>query len=152
MKNPVYEQIQAKKVKARLRILQHAKRLSGSVSQTCRFFGVSGALYYIWKKCYEKNGLAGLRDQPRRTTQHPVSHSTGNCVADPSHSGRASLRCHSIPIQIKQGVFDPRLSCNIGHSCWFSVFPNCDLIRISWDNALARKSTDLGDAPSRTRL
>src|SRR5258708_10833102 len=66
MKNPVYEQIQARKVKARLRMLQHAQRLSGNVSQTCRFFGVSRALYYIWKKRYEKNGLAGLRDQPRR--------------------------------------------------------------------------------------
>jgi transposase-like protein len=66
MKNPVYEQIQARKVKARLRMLQHAKRLSGNVSQTCRFFGVSRALYYIWKKRYEKSGLAGLRDQPRR--------------------------------------------------------------------------------------
>ena len=66
MKNPVYEQIQARKVKARLRMLQHAQRVSGNVSQTCRFFGVSRALFYIWKKRYEKNGLAGLRDQPRR--------------------------------------------------------------------------------------
>jgi transposase InsO family protein len=65
MKHPVYEQIQARKVKARLRMLQHAKRLSGNASQTCRFFGVSRALYYISKKRYEKNGLAGLRDLPR---------------------------------------------------------------------------------------
>jgi len=34
MKNPVYEQIQARKVKARLRMLQHAQRLSGNVSQS----------------------------------------------------------------------------------------------------------------------
>src|SRR5579872_3666158 len=47
-------------------MLQHAKRLSGNVSQTCRFFGVSRALYYFWKKRYEKNGLADLRDLPRR--------------------------------------------------------------------------------------
>jgi len=33
MKNPVYEQIQARKVKDRLRVLQHAKRLSGDASQ-----------------------------------------------------------------------------------------------------------------------
>ncbi len=66
MKNPVYEQVQARKVKARLRMLQHAQRVSGNVSQTCRFFGVSRALFYIWKKRFEKNGLAGLRDQPRR--------------------------------------------------------------------------------------
>ena len=66
MKNPVYEQIQARKVKARLRMLQHAQRVSGNVSQTCRFFGVSRALYYIWKARYEKHGVAGLRDLPRR--------------------------------------------------------------------------------------
>jgi transposase-like protein len=66
MRNPVYEQIQARKVKARLRMLQHAQRVSGNVSQTCRFFGVSRALFYIWKKRYEENGLTGLRDQPRR--------------------------------------------------------------------------------------
>jgi len=46
--------------------LQHAQRVSGNVSQTCRFFGVSRELYYIWKKRCEKDGLAGLRDQPRR--------------------------------------------------------------------------------------
>jgi transposase len=40
--------------------------VSGNVSQTCRFFGVSTALFYIWKKRYEKNGLAGVRDQPRK--------------------------------------------------------------------------------------
>jgi transposase-like protein len=57
MKNPVYEQIQARKVKARLRMLQHAQRISCSVSQTCRFFGVSRALYYIWNKHYEKSGV-----------------------------------------------------------------------------------------------
>jgi transposase-like protein len=85
MKNPVYEQIQARKVKARLRMLQHAQRLSGNVSQTCRFFGVSRALYYIWKKRYEKNGLAGP-GSASETTQHPVSYSSGDCVADPPHS------------------------------------------------------------------
>jgi len=66
MKNPVYEQIQARKVKARLRMLQHAQRVSGSVSQTCRFFGVSRSLYYIWKKRFESKGVAGLRDLKRR--------------------------------------------------------------------------------------
>ena len=56
MKNPVYEQIQARKVKARLRMLQHAQRISSNVSQTCRFFGVSRALYYIWKSAMRSTG------------------------------------------------------------------------------------------------
>ncbi len=59
MKNPACEQIQARKVRARLRMLQHARRLSGNVSQICRFFGVSRALFYIWKQRYEKHGVAG---------------------------------------------------------------------------------------------
>jgi len=33
MKNPVYEQVQARKVKARLRMLQHAQRVSGCPDQ-----------------------------------------------------------------------------------------------------------------------
>lgn len=66
MKNQVYEQIQARKVRARLRMLQHAQRVSGNVSQTCRFFGVSWALFYIWKERFEKQAVAGLGDMPRR--------------------------------------------------------------------------------------
>jgi len=38
MGNAAYDQIQARKVKAKLRMLQHAQRVSGNVSQTCRFF------------------------------------------------------------------------------------------------------------------
>jgi hypothetical protein len=44
MENSAYEQVQARKVKASLRMLQHAQRVSGNVSQTCRFFGTSRAL------------------------------------------------------------------------------------------------------------
>jgi transposase InsO family protein len=66
IKNPLYEQIQARKVKSMLRMLQHAQRVSSNISQTCRSFGVFRALFYIWKKRYEKNGLAGQRDQSRR--------------------------------------------------------------------------------------
>jgi hypothetical protein len=50
-------------------MLQHAERVSGNVSQTCRFFGVSRALFYIWKERYEKHGVAGLRDKLRRPHQ-----------------------------------------------------------------------------------
>ena len=38
MKNPFGEQIRGRKVKARQRMLQHAQRVSGNVSQTCLFF------------------------------------------------------------------------------------------------------------------
>src|SRR5579863_2958224 len=66
MENQVNEQIQARRVKGRLRMLQHAQRMSGNVSQTRRFFGVSRALFYFCKHRYEKSGLASLRHQPHR--------------------------------------------------------------------------------------
>jgi hypothetical protein len=44
MKNQV-NQIQGRKVNARPRMLQHAQRVSGNVSQTCRFFGLSRARF-----------------------------------------------------------------------------------------------------------
>jgi len=74
MKNPVYEQIQARKVKARLRMLQHAQRVSGSDSQTCRFFGVSRSLYYIWKKRFESKGLASATSSGDLTTSAIAFH------------------------------------------------------------------------------
>ncbi len=112
MKNPVYEQIQARKVKARVRMLQHAQRVSGNVSQTCRFFGVSRALFYIWKKRFAKNGLAGLRDQPGRRTQFSFafllrslrsfsafvrSVATGRCEPVCIFSGATTLTSHQQP-------------------------------------------------------
>ena len=64
MKNPVYEQIQARKVKARLRMLQHAQRISGNVSQTCRFFGVSPVLYSAVSSRPETTGCSSGRSRP----------------------------------------------------------------------------------------
>jgi len=91
MKNPVYEQIQARKVKARLRMLQHAQRVSGSVSQTCRFFGVSRSLYYIWKKRFESK-LSGPTRPQAETSPHPLSHSAGDRFPDSTDSRGTSIR------------------------------------------------------------
>ncbi len=66
MKRALYEQEQARKVKTRFRMLQHAQKISHNISQTCRFFGVCLAQYYIWLRRYEKNGMDGLRDRSRR--------------------------------------------------------------------------------------
>jgi hypothetical protein len=58
MQNSAYEQTQARKAKARLCMLSHAQRVSGNVSQTCRFFGASRESFYIWKKRYKEHGVA----------------------------------------------------------------------------------------------
>ena len=99
MKNPVHEQIQARKVKARLHMLQHAQRVSGNVSQTCRFFGVSRAFFYIWKKRYEKGRLSRTPGSASETAPHPVSHPAGDRFFDPPDSRRATLRrCANQPV------------------------------------------------------
>jgi hypothetical protein len=61
VKNPVYVQIQERKVKAKLCMLQHAKPVSGNISQTCRFFGVSRSLYYVWNQRYGNKGSHGRK-------------------------------------------------------------------------------------------
>ena len=48
-------------------MLQHAQKISHNVSQTCRFFGISRAQYYIWRHRFEKQGMEGLRDRSRRS-------------------------------------------------------------------------------------
>jgi transposase-like protein len=43
------------------------------VSQTCRFFGISRSLFYIWRDRYRQDGLIGLRDGPRGPRHHPFT-------------------------------------------------------------------------------
>jgi len=66
MSRKVDEQEQRRKVKARLRMLQHYQKISRNVSQTCRFFGISRSQFYIWLRRFEKEEVEGLRDRPRR--------------------------------------------------------------------------------------
>lgn len=51
---------------ASLRMLQLARRISGNVSQTCRFFGVSRVLFYTWNCLCERHAVAGLLGLTRR--------------------------------------------------------------------------------------
>ena len=50
----------------RLAVIRHAREVTHNVSQTCRFFGICRAQYYIWLRRFEKNGMEGLRDRSRR--------------------------------------------------------------------------------------
>ena len=46
-------------IKRKLRVLNHVKE-TGNVIKTCRYFGVSRAIFYRWKTVYEKFGEEGL--------------------------------------------------------------------------------------------
>ena len=42
-------------IKRKLRILNHAKE-TGNIIKTCRYFGISRAIFYLWRTTYEKVG------------------------------------------------------------------------------------------------
>jgi hypothetical protein len=40
----------ARRAKRRLAVLQHAEEVSGDVAATCRYYGISRAVFYRWKR------------------------------------------------------------------------------------------------------
>jgi hypothetical protein len=59
-------------------------------------WGIAGALLHLERALGEERSSWSPGLAPE-TTQNPVSHSTRDCVANPAHSGRASLRRRSSP-------------------------------------------------------
>ena len=43
----------------RLAIIRHAQEVTGNVSMTCRYFGITRQAYYIWLRRYQEHGLEG---------------------------------------------------------------------------------------------
>src|SRR6266700_676436 len=60
----------------RLAILRHAREVTGNVSRTCRYYGITRQAYYTWLRRYEELGLEGLRDRSRRPHVSPNATST----------------------------------------------------------------------------
>jgi transposase-like protein len=53
----VTEQELARGAARRLAILRHAREVTGNVSMTCRYFGITRQAYYTWLRRYEEHGL-----------------------------------------------------------------------------------------------
>ncbi len=58
----------------RLAIIRHAQEVTGNVSMTCRYFGITRQAFYKWLRRYEEQGLDGLRDRSR--APHVIPHAT----------------------------------------------------------------------------
>jgi transposase-like protein len=58
-------------VRRRLAVLRHVEEVSGNVAMTCRYFGISRQLYYVWLRRYRDEGVDGLRDRSRRPKVSP---------------------------------------------------------------------------------
>ncbi|MFD6182909.1 helix-turn-helix domain-containing protein [Streptomyces goshikiensis] len=44
-------------------VLRHAEGVTGNVSLTCRYYGISRNCFYKWQRRYEEEGIEGLRDR-----------------------------------------------------------------------------------------
>jgi transposase-like protein len=67
----VTEQELARGAARRLAIIRHAREVTGNVSLTCRYFGITRQASYTWLRRYEEQGLEGLRDRSRRPHVSP---------------------------------------------------------------------------------
>jgi transposase len=67
----VTEQQLARMAKRRLAILRHAEEITGNVSLTCRYYGISRQCFYTWRRRYDAHGLDGLRDRSHRPQRSP---------------------------------------------------------------------------------
>ncbi|MDH3226036.1 MAG: IS481 family transposase [Thermoleophilia bacterium] len=66
------EQEQQRKIRHRLAVLRHAAEVTGNVSRTCRYYGISRPTFYRWLNPYEEHGEEGLRDRswrPKRSAR-----------------------------------------------------------------------------------
>jgi transposase InsO family protein len=55
----------------RLAIIRHAEEVTGNVSKTCRYYGITRQAYYKWLRRYEELGVEGLRDRSSRPHASP---------------------------------------------------------------------------------
>jgi len=70
----VTERKLAKNAARRLAIIRYAQEVTGNVSLTCRYYGISTHCYYKWLRRFEAEGEDGLRDRsraPRRARRQP---------------------------------------------------------------------------------
>jgi transposase-like protein len=55
-----------KKAAHRLAVLRHAEEVTGNVSLTCRYYGITRQTFYVWQRRYQELGVVGLRERSRR--------------------------------------------------------------------------------------
>jgi transposase InsO family protein len=72
----VTEQELSRRARRRLAIIRHAQEVTGNVSLTCRYYGISRQIYYQWYRRYQADGLDGLRDRSKRPLVSPRATST----------------------------------------------------------------------------
>jgi transposase-like protein len=71
METCVNERERDKNAARRLAVLRHAEEVTGNVALTCRYYGITRQAFYLWRRRYEAEGPAGLRDRSKRPQSCP---------------------------------------------------------------------------------
>ena len=61
-----------REIRRKLRVLEHADQ-SGNIRLTCRYFGIPGSLFYVWRGKYRTRGRAGLARQKAVGAVYPTA-------------------------------------------------------------------------------
>src|SRR6478672_2475718 len=65
------EPLLPREVRRRLAIIQHAEEVTGNVSMTCRYYGISRTVYYRWLRRYQEHGVEGAAGPLAAPAQQP---------------------------------------------------------------------------------
>ena len=111
--------------KRRLAILRHAEEITGNVSLTCRYYGISRQCFYTWRRRYDADGLDGLRDRSHRP------HVSPNATRTEVVGKIIYLRQHYHFGPLKISMYLARYhDIQIGHSGVWRVLKRLDLNRL----------------------
>lgn len=70
------EREQQRKIRHRLAVLHHAEEVTGNISATCRYYGISRQCFYKWLRRFEEHGEEGLRDGSSAPLRSPTATKT----------------------------------------------------------------------------
>lgn len=96
----------ARNAARRLAIIRHAQEVTGNMSKTCRYYGITRQVYYKWLRRYEEGGLEALRDCSSRPHVSPNATKT-EVVGEPA----AQFSGHRMA-----GMRDP-----VGNTSWIAT-------------------------------
>lgn len=84
-----------REIQRKFRVLQHAEKI-GSVSKTCRYFGIAQSSFYRWRAAYRKHGDEGLKNA-KTIPKNPANQTPPEIVEKVLHLRR---NYHLGPIRI----------------------------------------------------
>lgn len=75
----------------RLAIIRHVREVTGNVALTCRYYGISRQVFYVWCRRYETEGLARERARGSAKSSQTGMHKPAAGTSAGNRAGAAGL-------------------------------------------------------------